>query len=137
MFVHTFPSIYSPIYKILRQNFIKLDKDKNEKWTNAEIVYKFNCKNCPANYINDTKCKLVAIINNTKESVVNNHKTSFSPNHEFDWQNVTILDHEFNWKKRLIFEMLHISSNKNSINKKEDIQNLISIYKSLFLCTTT
>ena len=35
---------------------------------------------------------------------------------------------ESNYKKRLVSEMIYIKSNHNSINKKEDIQNLSTIY---------
>ena len=48
--------------------------------------------------------------------------------HEFDWGNTSVLDMESNYKKRLVSEMIYIKSNHNSINKKEDIQNLSIMY---------
>ena len=70
-----------------------------------------------------------------KDTVVTAHINNFSPNHEFDWNNTVILDRETNWRKRVISEMLHISRNKNSINKKEDVLKLHHVYKSLVSST--
>ena len=35
------------------------------------------------------------------------------------------------WNKKLISEILCIKSNKNSINKKEDVSKLINVYTSI------
>ena len=48
--------------------------------------------------------------------------------HEFDWKNTSVLDMESNYKKRLVSEMIYLKSNHNSINKKDDIQNLSTMY---------
>ena len=48
--------------------------------------------------------------------------------HEFDWENTSVLDMESNYKKRLFSEMIYVKSNHNSINRKEDIQNLSTMY---------
>ena len=45
----------------------------------------------------------------------------------FDWENPDILDFERHWFKRSIPEMLHIKSNKYSVNKKEDIAMLSNV----------
>jgi len=42
--------------------------------------------------------------------VITEHR--LSPNHDFDWENVTILDKENFWGKHLISEMLHIKITK-------------------------
>ena len=49
-------------------------------------------------------------------------------NHEFNWEEITIIVRESNYKKRLTSEMIHIKSNPNSINKKEDIYTINKIY---------
>jgi len=59
-------------------------------------------------------------------------------NHNFDWNNVKILDFESNYQKRLISEMIHIKSQKNGINLNEDTDywmKRISIYLTEFLTT--
>lgn len=45
-------------------------------------------------------------------------------NHEFDWENVKVLDVEHNYQKRLISEMIHIKSQKLSINVQKDTELL-------------
>ena len=95
------------------------------------MVYKFDCKNCSATYIGETKRSLRTRINEhktnkNKESVVSLHR--IENKHEFDWDNTFVLDMESNYKKRLVSEMIYIKSNHNSIIKKEDIQNLSTMY---------
>ena len=51
--------------------------------------------------------------------------------HNFDFDNVVILDRESNYKKRIVSEMFHINSYNDTINRKEDVQFLNSQYKSL------
>ena len=94
-------------------------------------MYKFDCKNCSDTYIGETKRSLRTHINEhktnkNKESVVSLHW--IENKHEFDWENTSVLDMECNYKKRLVSEMIYIKSNHNSINKKEDIQNLSTMY---------
>jgi len=40
--------------------------------------------------------------------------------HEFDWDNVKILDEEMNYNKRLISEMIFIKKQKHSLNAQMD-----------------
>jgi len=51
--------------------------------------------------------------------------------HSFDWINVKIMDHETNYFKRLISEMIHIKTQKNSLNSVDDIECLDSAYFNL------
>jgi len=48
----------------------------------------------------------------TTRSVITDHK--LNDNHEFDWDNVEILERYLS--KRLISEMLHITRQNNSLN---------------------
>ena len=64
------------------------------KWEKTNIVYKFNCKTCPATYIGESSSALKVCINEHKknrESVVCEHQLEF--NHEFDWENTKIIDY--------------------------------------------
>ena len=65
-------------------------------------------------------------IKTNSESVVCEHQLEF--NHEFYWENTKIADYVSDYRKRLTSEMIHIRFNKFSVNKKEDIFNLNSIY---------
>ena len=59
------------------------------------------------------------------------HKTKYT--HEFDRENVQILDIENNYKKRLVSEMIqHILKNiKNPINDRKDTEMLSNIYNRI------
>ena len=116
-------------------DIIKHGKDKSEKWQETGVVYKFNCKDCSAYYIGETKRKLKERISEhqkckNKLLTVPLHIVENS-SHKFDWNNVKILDREKNYNKRLISEMLHINMYKHTLNKKEDTQSLSHTYNKL------
>ncbi|XP_043478403.1 uncharacterized protein LOC122508871 [Leptopilina heterotoma] len=115
-----------PIVNKNSNSIIKLGKDTTKKWDKTNVVYKFDCKDCPATYIGETKRSLQTRINEHKKvndnSVVYRHRLNF--NHDFDWENTKILDNEPNFKKRRISEMIHIKTNHSTINRKEDIFTL-------------
>ena len=50
----------------------------------------------------------------TKWIIITDHK--INNNHEFNWENVKIIDTEKFLDKRLISEMLYVKRQKNSIN---------------------
>ena len=52
-------------------------------------------------------------------------------NHHFDFNNVTVLDYETNYHKRLIKEMINIKKEQNAINYRADIQNLSIFYNNV------
>ena len=56
-----------------------------------------------------------------------NHSTNLK--HNFDFSNPKILDKEHNLEKRLILEMIEILNNKNSINKRSDMDCFSNVYK--------
>jgi len=70
------------------------------------------CKDCDATYVG--KRQLKTRLTKHRNYI---HKNTFTYlvitdcrlhyNHEFDWNNVAILDSEYNYKKRLISEMIH------------------------------
>ena len=52
--------------------------------------------------------------------------------HEFDWDNVKILDRETNFYKLCISEMLHIKSTEHTLNSQNDTQKLNHKYNTVF-----
>jgi len=127
-------------YRILNKltGFIKRHKDVNELETNNNIVYKIFCNNCNASYVGQTKRQLKTRINEhikniasneSKHSVITKH--ILDKNHTFDWQNVKILDFDYNYFKRLIAEMIHIKTQDNSLNSIDDIECLDPSYSNL------
>ena len=60
-----------------------------------------------------------------KLSVVSQHRLE---GHEFDWDNVTILDRERSYTRRCVSEMFYIKRQTNGINLQEDTAKLSSVY---------
>ena len=61
--------------------------------------------------------------NSTQKSVITDHRLN---DHEFDWDNIEILDEEPILKKRLLSEMIFIKRQKNSLNLQTDTECLDS-----------
>jgi len=119
--------------------FIKVHKDTLPSLSRANVVYKINCLNCDASYVGQTKRTLntrVAehrnIRRDTAVSVITDHR--LQSNHEFDWDDVMMLDEEINYKKRLISEMIHIKKQKHCLNSQNDTELLDPIYNDILLC---
>ena len=67
------------------------------------------------------------ITTNSECTMLANHSTNLK--HNFNFSNPKILDKEHNLEKRLIFEMIEILNNKNSINKRSDMDCFSNVYK--------
>ena len=91
------------------------------------VIYQIKCRinNCNFLYVGQTKWALKERIKEHKKqwklgkdslSVVSKHR--LFDGHEFDWENINILDSEINWKKRDISEMLHLNLIQLSIKKQ-------------------
>ncbi|KYN28675.1 hypothetical protein ALC57_01928 [Trachymyrmex cornetzi] len=100
--------------------------------------YKISYKSCDASYIGQTKRKLktrltehrnleTLVVNN--QSVITEHRIEFD--HDFDWENVAILDEERFLNKRLISECLHILMQQNSLNLRSDTEDVHHTYIQL------
>jgi len=95
---------------------------------------------CDASYVDQTKRTLNIRVgehrnhvkrNTSQKSVITDHRSNFR--HEFDWENVKILDEEMNYNKRLISEMIFIKKQKHGLNAQTDTALLNPIYNDL-LC---
>ena len=116
-------------------SIIKTGKDVLNNCDKCDVVYHLKCGNCDANYVGQTRRKLMTRIKEHKKdvdkragqlSVISQHKIEF--NHEFLWDDVKILDVERSYNKRLVSEMLHIKSQESSINKQTDTEFLPNNY---------
>lgn len=67
--------------------------------------------------------------NDDNISVITDHRINFK--HDFDWDNVQILDNERFLAKRLISEMIYIRLQSNSLNLQSDTDFLHHAYSSL------
>jgi len=118
--------------------FIKVHKDFLPTFSRSNVVYKINCSDCDASYVGQTKRTLNTRIsehrnhirkNTPQASVITNHRLQF--NHDFDWDNVRVLDEEMNYNKRLISEMIYIKKQKKGLNAQTDTELLDPIYNEL------
>ena len=93
-------------------------------------MYQFQCEKCPAVYTRDTNRALKPCINEnmTKKNLQNVNTYQETLKHECAWKNVKILDTKTKYRKRLISEMINFKVNKNSINKKENINLFNTAY---------
>ncbi|KYN31571.1 hypothetical protein ALC56_14069, partial [Trachymyrmex septentrionalis] len=107
-FVKKDPSIHMA-YKGINnlRKFIRGHKDVRSKLTHTDIVCKINCRDYETSYVGQTSRCLKTRINEyrnhinwnaTQHSVITEHRIS----HDFDWENVKILDEERVLNKRLI-----------------------------------
>jgi len=115
--------------------FIKVHKDPVPHESKSNVVYRISCKDCNASYVGQTGRQLKTRIaeyknhirrNTSVRSVISEHKLALG--HDFDWENVKILDEEPYLGKRLISEMLHIKKQTNSINLQTDTEGLHDAY---------
>lgn len=98
------------------------------------MVYKINYNNCNASYEGQTGRQLATRIkehrSNKKYSVesllvVSLHRLD---DHDFDWDNILILDKESSYRKKILSEMLHISLQENGLNLQIDTDALDKSY---------
>lgn len=120
-------------------SIVNLCKDPLDSFERGGVVYKITCRICGKNYVGQTGRLLNTRIEEHKsdvrlgrcyKSVLARHTKEFiDVEHEFDWDNVTILHSESNERKREFMEMLFIKKQKNlSINLKTDLDKLNKSY---------
>lgn len=116
------------------KTYIKNHKDNLNKFSHNNIVYRIPGKGCNVTYIGQSKRQLGTRIaehkNDIKKSsahsVISEHRLNC--HHDFDWENVEILDEEGCYKRGLISEMLSIKRQKSGLNKQSDIEFLSDAY---------
>jgi len=101
--------------------FIKIHKDVLSSSSRTNMVYQINCLNCDASYVSQTKRTLNTRVcehrNHTKKNSIQNlfitdYELKFR--HEFDWDNMKILDEEMNYKNVLSLRWF-LLKNKNKV----------------------
>jgi len=92
----------------------------------SNVVYQINCLDCDASYVDQTKRTLNTRMsehknhirrNSTQHLVITDHR--LKSKHEFDWDNVKVLDEEI-YNKRLISEMIFIKKQEHGLNAQTD-----------------
>jgi len=114
---------------------IKCGKDSLDTMSQHGVVYKISCHDCDASYVGQTKRQLRTRIKehvsdikkkSGSPSVISEHRRNF--NHEFEWDNIKIIDNELSYQKRIISEMVHIKKQQHGLNKQSDTEFLPMSY---------
>ncbi|KAL3286335.1 hypothetical protein HHI36_000843 [Cryptolaemus montrouzieri] len=105
-------------------------------------VYKFECNNCSARYVGQTKqllqnrmrgqksdCDLARKNKSKKPIATVLHALKY--NYEFDYENPKVLALEPNLNRRLFKEMIFINKIQNCVNSKVDTRGLSAIYSNI------
>jgi len=120
------------------ETIIKGHKDSVPNMLQTNVVYKLSCKDCRATYVHTCRTLKTRISehrnhihkNTTTHSVITEHRP-----HDFDWNNVEILDKERYLTRRLISEMIHIKRQSNNLNLQSETKcladGIISILNKL------
>ncbi|KYN29879.1 hypothetical protein ALC57_00670, partial [Trachymyrmex cornetzi] len=115
--------------------YIKVQKDKCPPTSKRNVVYKISCNNCNASYVGQTGRQLKTRItehrnhikyNASTRSVITEHRLQYE--HDFQWDNVRVLDEEPYYRKRLTSEMLNIKKQTVSLNLQNDTEGLHKAY---------
>ena len=117
--------------------YIKVQKDICPHTSKSNVIYKISCKNCDVSYVGQTGRKLKTRIaehrnhirthyNTSGHSVITEHRRQHD--HDFQWDEVEILDEEPCYRKRLVSEMLNIRKQKNGLNLQTDTESLHKAY---------
>jgi len=137
----TFSKLAFSCYNKLNK-FIRVHKDVLPVSSRSNVVYRINYLDCDASYVGQIKRTVNTRVNehkshirrnSTQLSVIIDHRQKFG--HEFDWDNVKILDVESNYNKRFISEMIYIKKQKHGLNAQTDTALLDPIYNDLFDAT--
>ena len=100
------------------------DKIKDVE-SQSQVIYKINCRSCDASYIGKTQRILYHRIHehkNDNKSACYQHSLS-NAGHEFDYENIEVIDKADNNTKLLVKELLHILKIKPSLNKQLNSQS--------------
>jgi predicted GIY-YIG superfamily endonuclease len=104
-------------------------KDKVDQET--LVVYHIKCKNCNANYIGKTLRNINKRISEhqTRDTAISRHAEEH--NHEFDFENVEIIDKADNNRQLELKEMLHIRKHRPTLNTQENSELFTLIIRNV------
>lgn len=130
---HNFKLVYSCKNKLAK--FIKTGKDMLDLMSESCVIYKINCKDCNASYVRQTKRQLRTRLKKHRSdinkrsgspSIISTHRINFQ--HDFEWNNVEILNRKCSYDKNLVSEMIHIKKQSFGINKQRDTESFPDLY---------
>ena len=112
-----------------------MGKDRLDRGDINNVVYKIDCKDCDSTYVDMTSRPLkkrqyehqYCIKNKDERSPLFLHKEETG--HDFNFENIKIIDNVKNNYTRRFSEMLHIHYFDNTLNRTEDTNFLKQSYK--------
>ena len=83
------------------------------------MIYKINCRDCDKAYIGQTSRAPRSRTREHKRAIFTGDENSFltQKNHDFDFDDVKIIDRLFQWSKKLFLEAWHSIHELNAINE--------------------
>lgn len=130
----------SPEIRIAKKNLKTVNllysktKTPLSKFEQTNVIYQLSCVNCDKIYIGQTGRNLSGRIASHKSDCKLKKPScalaehSISTFHNINFNEPTILAIEENYSKRNFLEMVYVSKEPNSMNKRSDIANLSIIY---------
>ena len=114
-------------------SILKKPKDKFDQDLSTGVVYKISCKDCEKVYIGQTSRALKSRTREHKRAVFTGDKNSLlaqhcaQTNHDFNFDDVEIVDRCSQWSRRLFLEAWHSIREPNSINEHVHIPEMYKI----------
>jgi len=135
--IHTFKDLNTKVakknMKTVNGLFTNL-KDPVKIAERSNIVYRIPCQECPLTYIGQTSRTLHSrLISHKSDIRLNKNSCALADhclqtNHRPAYDSATVLDTHRSTVKRNFVEMIRISQEENSMNRRSDISNLSLIY---------
>jgi len=114
-------------------SILKKPKDKFDQDLLTGVVYKISCKDCEEVYIGQISHTLKSRTREHKRAVFSGDKNSLlvqhcgQTNHDFNFDDVEIVDRCSQWSRRLFLEAWHSIREPNSINEHMHIPEMYKI----------
>ncbi|XP_046629056.1 uncharacterized protein LOC124309437 [Neodiprion virginianus] len=113
-------------------------KDPLPPGMRSGVVYKIPCNQCNMSYIGQTSRQLHTRITEHKRNI-HEHEDNYTAltrhaidfDHSFNYSQASIIDVESLYYNRLLLEMCNIVAHPNSVNRRQDIEHLSTIYTSV------
>ena len=148
---HSVSTAVKPLQTL--RNILVHPKDNIDPLDRSKIVYRIACRSCDTVYIGETGRKLDTRVKEQEKDVYTNRMKAYTRyskkeslteinksaitdhvnqhNHDIDWDSVSVVDRESDWKTRTIKEAVHIRTNRQVMNRDEGAHQLSRVYDPL------